>query len=177
MTPPFRIRLLAMATHYAAAGVKEHGGNNRGKVVDHILRAAGVAPGNPWCAAAVVVWGCEARMKAIGDDTPTAADFLTAKNWLKANYFKPSALVADIENDAKKRGTWKGADWEPQPGDLVIYHFKTGNHIGVVVKDHGSTIETIEGNTGSGNDRDGDGVYHRTRTKVFIAGYVDLGNQ
>jgi len=177
MTPPFRERLLAVAQHYADAHVKEQGGNNRGPEVDHFLRVVDVPPGEPWCAAAVVTWACEAYLKSINDTTPTAEDFKHAKIWLGLNYFAPSPAVALIEANAKKRGIFWNKAWTPTPGSLVIYHFPTGSHIGVVVKDRGPTLDTIEGNTSDGNARDGDGVFARTRDKKYVAGYVDLGNQ
>ena len=39
-------------------GVHEIGSTNTGPQVDHYLAAAGVAPGNPWCAS-FVTWSLE----------------------------------------------------------------------------------------------------------------------
>jgi hypothetical protein len=124
-----------------------------------------------------VTWACEAYLKSEGDPTPTAADFKGAKIWLGLNYFTPSPAVAVIESNAKKRGIFKPRTWIPTPGCLVIYHFPTGNHIGVVDQLVGKTLHTIEGNTGGANDRDGDGVYRKKRDLTYVAGFVDLGNQ
>lgn len=51
---------------------------------------------------------------------------------------------------------------QAQPGDVLVYW--GGEHIGLVEKAPvGSSIQTIEGNTGDGNAVNGDGVYRRTR--------------
>lgn len=56
--------LLRMARAYR--WVREHGGQNRGEVVEHILRLVGLAPGDPWCAAFVAMVGRD----MFGDDWP-----------------------------------------------------------------------------------------------------------
>ena len=41
---------LTIGVAYAAAGVHEVGGNNRGDEVEFFQRLCGAAPGDPWCA-------------------------------------------------------------------------------------------------------------------------------
>ena len=60
-------------------------------------------------------------------------------------------------------------------GDLVLFDFNgngTSDHIGIVTKATSSYIETIEGNTGSGSNTNGDGVYRRRRTKGQVNYFV-----
>ena len=58
-----------------------------------------------------------------------------------------------------------------EPGDIVFYQWVPGDleqtHTGIVLHDNGSTITTIEGNTGVTeiSDPAGGGVHMRTRTK------------
>lgn len=163
---PFRLKLLARARHYAEACVKEQG-NNRGRVVEHIQRATKTPPGSKWCASAVVLWALEAL-----DITINKLDRLRAR--LKDEHFLPSASVQEIVDDAKRRGTFRKKNEKAEPGWLVVFRFPTGNHIGVVKADRGRRLETIEGNTGSGSDRDGDGVYERDRAKTYVRGYVAI---
>lgn len=60
-------------------------------------------------------------------------------------------------------------------GDLVLFDFNgngTSDHVGFVTKATASYIETIEGNTGSGSNTNGDGVYRRRRTKGQVNYFV-----
>ena len=60
-------------------------------------------------------------------------------------------------------------------GDLVLFDFNKNSqsdHIGIVTKATSSYIETIEGNTGSGSNTNGDGVYRRRRTKGQVNYFV-----
>jgi|GEM_PF-428060 Cell wall-associated hydrolases (invasion-associated proteins) len=58
-----------------------------------------------------------------------------------------------------------------QPGDIIFYNFaggKTLKHVGICESYNEKTITTIEGNTGSGNQANGDGVYRKVRQKSQI---------
>ena len=60
-------------------------------------------------------------------------------------------------------------------GDLVLFDFngnETSDHVGFVTKVTSTYIETIEGNTGSGSNTNGDGVYRRRRTKGQVNYFV-----
>jgi hypothetical protein len=48
-------RIVEIAKAQAAANVREVGGANRGPQVEIYLKAAGMSPGSPWCAA-FVAW-------------------------------------------------------------------------------------------------------------------------
>ena len=60
-------------------------------------------------------------------------------------------------------------------GDLALFDFNKNSqsdHIGFVTKVTSTYIETIEGNTGSGSNTNGDGVYRRRRTKGQVNYFV-----
>ena len=60
-----------------------------------------------------------------------------------------------------------------QPGDLIFYNFHgkaTAEHVGICESAGGSSIVTIEGNTGVGNDANGGAVMRRTRSLGQIVG-------
>ena len=60
-----------------------------------------------------------------------------------------------------------------QPGDVVIYDFGNdgkADHCGIVESVSGSTVTSIEGNTGIGNDSNGGEVMRRTRNVSTIIG-------
>ena len=60
---------------------------------------------------------------------------------------------------------------EPEPGDLVIFDWDGGlpDHVGLVLKRTSSGVDTVEGNTGVGNDSDGGEVMRRTRRLSDVA--------
>ena len=60
---------------------------------------------------------------------------------------------------------------EYQPGDIIFYNFKGGTkleHVGICESWDGKHVTTIEGNTGSGSQSNGDGVYRKVRPKSQI---------
>ena len=112
--------------------------------------------GQPWCAAAVTDW-----LKRGGD----------LRVFGEAIFYCPS-----IEALAKKVGRWYTSG--PKVGDIVLYSFGSNEaiHVGLVEKVlAGGWIQTIEGNTSSGNagsQNNGDGVYRRLRSTSWgIRGY------
>lgn len=71
----------------------------------------------------------------------------------------------------KKFGTFTR---NPKPGDIVLFKFGSRyDHTGLFVKDNkDGTFTTIEGNTGTGDDKNGGAVMERVRKydyAVFIA--------
>jgi peptidoglycan hydrolase-like protein with peptidoglycan-binding domain len=61
------------------------------------------------------------------------------------------------------------------PGDLVLFQFDkdaSADHIGIIEKDNGDTITTIEGNTAPNNDANGGAVMRRTRKKSLIMAVI-----
>jgi hypothetical protein len=137
----------------ALIGVMKSGGNNRGPMVDKIIRANGGAGPEPWCGD-----GMAYCYRAAGSKAVTRA-------WAAVRLL---AGVLGIKRTSK-----------PQRGDLVRFNFSRAgmDHVGMFVRDRGDgTIETIECNTGPvGAVSDGngnDGVYRKVRSKVLVADYL-----
>lgn len=76
-----------------------------------------------------------------------------------------------LRNWAKPKGQWVTKDYKP--GDLIMFNFSGGTapkHIGICVKNTGSRITTIDGNTGIGNEANGGMVMERTRNIKYVVG-------
>lgn len=149
----FTKSLIAVAL--SQVGVRESGGNNCGKQIRIYQAATWLEVGPwPWCAA-FVCW-CFAQVskdkfsRYTRLTTPRAFDLIAwgIDNGLVIDYL-PSKIVA---------------------GSLIVFHFKTGYHCGIAVKDSvGDECEIVEGNTeGQGQSRDGGGVYLMTRNLSLI---------
>jgi hypothetical protein len=138
-------------------------GSNRGTFVEVYLKAVGLAPGNPWCMAFIVlrlIKAAAALKIAFPKDVPKTGS---------------TVLFSDY---GKKKGFWiRRADLELgraslQPGDIVFYFFPSKGriaHTGIVVDlADNKNFFTVEGNTSGGIndsvDRDGQGVYMKLRT-------------
>ena len=93
-------------------------------------------------------------------------------------HYQSCALGADAFKSGAW-GTWHGGKARAEPGDIVFFNFPgeaVYDHTGIVVKDNGSTISVLEGNTsppgGGGSQSNGGGVYLKTRPKDgTIIGY------
>lgn len=133
--------------------VREVGGNNHGPWVKKFLASTGLGEGNPWCAAAI-------NYCAQCVDAPT-----------------PSSLKASVEgwqNWAEHSGRLRE---KPERGYLCVKQSQGISHIGIVVSLKGGVVESIEGNTSSGDhgsQQDGGGLYRRQRPKDFWDCYISL---
>ena len=133
-------------------GVKEHpAGSNSGPRVNQYLKAAGLGPGYPWCAA-FVTW-C---LRRVGYDVKVPGP-ASVESWV----------------------VWAGRVGKiverPFRGDIVCYDWDANNwydHIGFVdrvlaLKWRGKVfagyVRTVEGNTAVGNDSNGGQVMIRYR--------------
>lgn len=161
-----RLRLAAagIAIGEYANNAREIGGNNRGEFVRKYLKSAGFGEGAPWCAA-FTYWCIE-----------EAAQFLNCKNPFQG--MKYPALVSAYATMARDNG-WLMPPERAREGDLVVFHWPSGNHIGFLLdrppvlagrSDVVGPFWTIEGNTGPGvgfsaeeMEREGDGVYRKLR--------------
>lgn len=147
LLPARERRVLAAAWLCDVKKPREKTGHNDGEVVEAIQACGHGSKGQPWCAYAQI---CIA---------------LVSRTW-HAN----TGLVADWRYEAKaaKRTILLT---EVQRGDLVTARYPNGTgHIGCVLKRIGPFILGIEGNTGpgtEGNQRDGQGMYRRTRLLRF----------
>lgn len=136
-------KLLEVAAGFLSVAEMPHG-SNRSPEIDEWLTALGTPLASPWCAA--YVWAC---LLASSDPRP----------------FVKSARVQTMVDggvlvDAKKA----------KPGDLVVFWFeslKRYAHIGLVEKNDGVVLTTLEGNTipdgATGDTREGWGVQRKRR--------------
>ena len=110
----------------------------------------GYANREPYCAAAV----CWIVREAMGSSI--AWSFKRPKT-ATAFGFEEWSLAQDASTHTKKnpRG-------DIQPGDIVIFKF---SHVGIAATpaDKGGHFKCIEANTGPNGERDGDGVWKKTR--------------
>tara|TARA_R110000822_G_scaffold11698_6_gene42472 strand:- start:411 stop:1088 length:678 start_codon:yes stop_codon:yes gene_type:complete len=140
-------RFVAIAK--SQVGVVEVGGNNRGKRIDEYEKATWLDPedDNPWCAS-FICWCIREALKGIivpfkRPRTPAAFRF---EDWAES---QPGLRV--IKSDSF-----------PRFGDIVIFKF---SHIAVCTSRKPSrNFTTVEGNTGSVGERDGDGVWQKLRS-------------
>ena len=126
--------------------VREETGNNDGARVESYLAVAGLKKGQPCCAAFVSF-----IFKQAG--------YLAPRTGWSPSLFPVARLV-------------KAA----VPGNVFGIYFpalKRIAHCGFVEKTDGDWISSIEGNTGTGGGRDGDGVHRRKRHKRTIYKYAD----
>lgn len=150
----FTKELVAVAR--SQVGVKESG-NNGGTLIREYQSKTWLEPGAwPWCAA-FVCWCISAASAKSGHpvpvpNTPRAREFTT---WGRRNFsliHKPRSVA---------------------PGDIVIYQFKSGWHVGIACEfSAGSTVDVVEGNTDGSGGREGDGVYIRNRKLSSIHSVV-----
>lgn len=170
-----RDEVLHVAKSYI--GTKEVG-YNRGATVDKFNKIAGVPRGSSWCMA--FVYSCFAE----------ASD-----NVRIANPLSRTGSVARQLKFAKDAGSGLvvislqdiGAQLSLQKGDVLCH--KTGRqapsdigflwlgHTGIFAASHKGGIGTIEGNTSAGirgSQREGNGVYYRTRPTTYWLAAISL---
>ena len=163
LTPSF---LIAVAGSYV--GVREQGGNNRGPMVEKVLRSVGMEPGQPWCAAFVHYVGYWSHYDHRG----------LASAWPLPR----TASCYALGLFAKKKEI---LEKEPQRGDVFLVHsppLARFAHTGIVVDVVGKTERpsgstwydclTIEGNTNEEGSREGNAVVMKTRRF-----YPELGDR
>jgi hypothetical protein len=150
----FRKRLVVAAR--GEVGQRESG-TNGGSAVRKYQAATWLEPGSwPWCAA-FVCWCMKEAIELSQRADPAA--------W-RATLPRMAAVAqfVDWASDLRccqviERPT------SAKAGDLVLFRFPRGNHIGIVISDSVSgQFGTVEGNTDASGGREGDGVYRRSRT-------------
>jgi hypothetical protein len=153
-------------------GVRESGGNNKGQRIREYQAATELAPAAwPWCAA-FVDWCIKEWL-----NDPQAVRWLNLKNSTPESWRPKTALAYGLTRWAKNRPNTTNIFTEKDvamPGDIVTFDF---SHVGIVVSDNGSAIDTIEGNTNGRGDRDslfGDGVWKKTRKKTLVKDLIRI---
>lgn len=137
-------------------GVREHGGNNRGPLVELIQETVGSHSGEAWCMSTIQTAIAYAEVKCgVVSRFPATEHCLTA--WKTA----PKELHVEFS---------------PLKGAVIIWQHGTSSngHTGMFIEALKSNImSTIEGNTNSGNEdghgaiiRDGGGVYKTARSML-----------
>lgn len=90
----------------------------------------------------------------------------------------PEAYCPYILNKARSAGAVLSSKQSAQPGDVILFDWGGDgvcDHVGIVEKNFGSYVQTIEGNTSSGSSgsqSNGGGVYRRTRAWSTVKAVV-----
>ena len=144
----YRIQVVRTAVN--ELGVRERSGRNDGARVEQFLKLIGLLKGEPWCAAFV-------------------------------------SFVFHETGFAKPRTGWSPALFPASrlarsalPGNLIGIYFREKKriaHVGIIEKQDGDWIVSIEGNTNSQGSREGDGVYRKRRHKSAIYQISDWINE
>jgi hypothetical protein len=134
-------------------GVRESTGHNDGPAVEKYLASTGLGKGHPWCAAFV--------------------------SWVyrSAGFAKPaSAWSPDLFPKSRITG-------QVLPGNVLGIYFpelKRIAHVGLIIKQEGNYLVSVEGNTNITGSREGDGVYQKrrhVRTIYCIADWIAEGRK
>jgi hypothetical protein len=159
-----RLRDRARAIAQTQLGVFETG-HNTGPEVDMYLKAAGLPPGQAWCAA-FVVWCYVQAAKELGIKGP-----LPIKRTGKVTHLWQAG--------AARFGTQ-----HPVVGSIYCHATKpkdpeSPGHCGIVTIVHpDGAITGIEGNTNANGSRAGNCVWENTRHPWYVTlGYLDVGSE
>ena len=146
------VRLLITLAAQCCVGIKEHGGNNSGPLVELIQKTVGGAVKEPWCMSFV----------------QTCIAYAEAKTMLRSPFWTSEHVLTCWENTNHLLRVKR----IPLAGAIAIWrHDGTSNgHCGVVESCDGEIFYCYEGNTESGLNkqnkvvRDGGGVYRTMRS-------------
>lgn len=137
--------------------VREATGKNDGPRVEEYLKSVGLGKGFPWCMA-FVFWAFEKAAADLKVKNPLVKTGGVLKQW----------------NEADKKNKFT----KPQQYDILIMDFGKGTgHTGMVTNIVGDRVHTIEGNTSADptmptQDREGNGVFERSRKTSTIKGFI-----
>lgn len=120
----------------------------------------------PYCAAAVCYWVRE----WLKDPEVLAALKMTAEQAEKWRC-KSAAAFGWKEWAADKGATILKASDALRAGDIAVYAF---SHIGIVVSGNGDSFKAIEANTGAAGQRDGEGVFVKSRDRDSVRAFIRL---
>lgn len=155
-------RSLMIYAAEACVGIVEQGGNNKGLFIVELQKTVdGSADQEPYCMGGVQTWIAYAEKK-----TGVKSKVFASEHCMTV--FRKTPLTSRVKKI-------------PAPGAIIIW--KNGSsdsgHTGLVLDFQGDkkNMKSVEANTGSGNMRDGDGVYMKQRSKVkdgslVIQGYL-----
>jgi hypothetical protein len=151
---PVKMFLLAALS---TQGITEEGGNNAGALVEWFQSTIGEAEHEAWCLG--FVQSCVAYVETYG---------------FKSGLFPTEHCLTAWSNSACMRPVI------PQAGDVIIYRFgdTTMGHAAIIRGINLNTYDTIEGNTSplsKGIEREGDGIYLKTRPFGGIGKMREVG--
>ena len=155
-------RSLLVFAAEACVGIKEEGGNNKGLYIVELQKTVdGKAGSEPYCMAAV----------------QTCIAYVERKLGITSHLFSSEHCMTTW----RKTSAAKKVKRVPARGAIIIWkNGKTdAGHTGLVLdyQGEGKKMTTWEANTGSGNMRDGDGIYIKQRSKnkdgkLVVQGYI-----
>lgn len=148
---------MLLLTALICQNIVETQGDNHGTMVEWFQDTIGQPKGEPWCLS--FVQSCIAYVETFGFDSGVYPTEHCLTAWGKSACVKSQTPIA---------------------GDIVIYRYgdTQNGHCGIVRAVSAASIDTIEGNTGpSGGfiDRNGDGVYLKSRLKGGIGKMHQVG--
>lgn len=149
-------------------GVKESGTNSGAKIREYQACTALRPAAWPWCAA-FVCWVIDQWL-----DDPEAVKWLNLKTVVPEKWRPRTALAYGFLKWAEDRPSTTlifPDNAKAKAGDIVVYDF---SHVGIVIRDLGSKIVTVEGNTNGAGSREGDGVYQKTRNKSIARNFIRI---
>jgi len=158
--PAILERALLVAAHECdVLHVHEVGGENRGERVEEYLAAAGLGPGNPWCAS-FVTW-C---LRKAGYQGGPQAGAGAVRYWAKW---------------AEDRGRLLSGGAFARRGDLFLWLNEDGTgHTGFVCEVARKLgfwwVRTLEGNSNEAGSREGDAVVRKWRAVTARFRFVRL---
>lgn len=165
----FAEEMTCLAEAEAKAGVREEGGDNRGKKVEEYQRVIGShIVGQSWCAA-FVCWCMERAARTRDDflfDLPKQGMAFRFEDWA-VDQRASGVYLMDPKRISIRRG------------DIVIFNF---SHIGICTKaSEKGSFHTVEGNTTAAassldKEREGGGVFSRVRSENLVRSVVRLGD-
>lgn len=148
-------------------GVTEAKVPNTGAMVEKFQRAVdGKASGEPWCVCFVQYVAQQVDElfdRCIYPYPPYNHHRLAPTEWTIGLW---ESTMREMRRDA------------PEVGHVVVWRSSANasqGHAGIIVEVRGNDVFTVEGNTGAGNQRDGDGVWKKWRVGCDIPGFTRLG--
>lgn len=134
-------------------------GENAGEKVEQYLSSTKLGPGFPWCAA-FVHW-CHRECSIIPEP---AREFAAAARWAREHeVFRKGQL--DMYWDGATGHELQRISEDGDVGTLFYANLGRVGHCFIIIDENDDYVFTIEGNTGSGGEREGQGVYKRKRSK------------
>jgi hypothetical protein len=153
-----------VVTALTKLGVKESGGNNKGKELQPFFAADNYKPnatddGYAWCAS-FVCWCFQVVLagRSVSFKRPTTPSAFGFIDW---------SLAQDSSTNTKRNPMD-----DIKRGDLVIFKF---SHIGIALADaKDGKIQTIDGNTNAAGSREGNMVAKKTRSVSQVSARIRI---